>query len=189
LRVAEIGPGVEQRNVLIGIEQLLVLVLSVELDQSLSQVTQRCRGRKSAIHKGPTSALRGDFAAHDGLGSVGLLEDCLNGGDLLAGPHEVQRGASAEKQTNGLDENRLAGAGLSREHVERLFKLDGGRLDDCQVSNCEVTNHGRAAVQACTVRPPTARDGEPSFQSSLESIPLSGVAPDSSPIQRRLRSK
>ncbi len=58
------------------------------------------------------------------LAAVGGFEDGLDGGEVFAGADQVVRSAAAEQQAHGADQHRLAGAGLSCQDVERLFKLD-----------------------------------------------------------------
>jgi hypothetical protein len=52
------------------------------------------------------------------------------------------RGSAAEEKANGFHEDRFAGARLACEDVERRFKLDSDRLDDRQVTDGEISNHG-----------------------------------------------
>ena len=48
------------------------------------------------------------------------------------------RRAAAQQQADGLDEHRLAGAGLAGQDVERLFKLDRQtELDDREIPDAE----------------------------------------------------
>ena len=99
------------------IEQRLVLVLAVELDEAAGQLLERAGGRERAVDERAAAPLRGDLAADEQL-LAAALEDGLDGGGVLAGADEVARGAAAEQQSDGLDENRLAGAGLAGQDVE-----------------------------------------------------------------------
>ena len=63
----ESRPGVEQRQVLRRVEQLLVFVLAVELDEAVGKILER-RGRgERAVDEGAAAALRGDLATDDQL--------------------------------------------------------------------------------------------------------------------------
>ena len=65
--------------------------------------------------------------------SPAALEDRLDRGGVLAGADEVAGGAPAEQQADGLDEDRLAGAGLAGQDVEARVELDLDRVDDREV--------------------------------------------------------
>ena len=141
LAVVKAGPGVEQRQVLARIEQLLVFVLAMQFDQPVGEVLECAGGGQRSGDEGPAAALRGDFAADDDLLPPSVFEDGFDGGQLLAGADQILRGAAAEEEPDGFDEDGFAGAGLARQDVERLFKVDGDRLDDRQVANGEIANH------------------------------------------------
>ena len=109
---------------LIGIEQLLMFVLAVQLDESIRQVLQRAGGGQRAGDERAAPTLRRDLAPDDDLLRRRSFEDRLDRGELFAGADQILRRASAQEQADGLDEDRLAGAGFARQDVERLFKFD-----------------------------------------------------------------
>ena len=55
----------------------------------------------------------------------------------LARANEIGRGAGAEQQSDGFDEDGLARSGLSREHVEPRLELDLHGLDHREVADAE----------------------------------------------------
>ena len=64
---------------------------------------------------------------------------------VLAGADEVARGAAAEQQADGLDEDRLAGAGLARQDVQAGVELDLDRVDDREVPDAQEAEHAERA--------------------------------------------
>ncbi len=69
------------------------------------------------------------------------VEDRFDRGEILAGADEVLSSPAAEQQPDGLDENRLAGAGFARQDVERRFEFDGHRFDDRDIPYGEIADH------------------------------------------------
>ena len=76
----------------------------------------------------------------------GVFENRFDGGLRFAGSDEIGGGAGAEKQTDGFDEDGLAGAGLSRQDIEPGFELDLDGLDHRQVADAEETQHARGTA-------------------------------------------
>ena len=130
------------------IEQLLMFVLPVQLDEPVRQILERRRGRERAVDERAAPALRRDLAANDQLAAVFGFEDRFDGGEVFAGANQVLGRASAEQEPDGFDEDGLAGAGLARQDVERLFKVDGHRLDHREVADGQVSNHGECLRRA-----------------------------------------
>ena len=124
------------------IEQLLMLVLAMQLDEPVRKILERRRGRERAVDERAASALRGDLASNDQLAAVFGLEDRFDGGEIFAGANEILSRASAEQEPDGFDEDGFASAGFASQDVERLFKVDGHRLDDREVADGQVANHG-----------------------------------------------
>ena len=83
--------------------------------------------------------------------------------ELLAGPHQVARRAGAEQQADGLDEDRLAGAGLARQHGEAGVELDLEPLDDGEMLDAQIAQHGGSRETGGVWR----RDAEETPQSHL----------------------
>ena len=116
---SQAGPGVEDREVLIGIQKLLMLVLSVELDQPVRQVFERGGRGQRARDEGAAPALRGDLASNDDL--AGHRASKIASTVARSSPVRTRsvRRAAAEQEADGLDEDRFAGAGFARQDVER----------------------------------------------------------------------
>src|SRR4029077_15760789 len=74
---------IEHREVRGRIEQRLMLVLTVQLDETRRQVLQRTGRGEGAVDEGAAPALRGDLAAHQELFPA-VLEDRFDGGNALA---------------------------------------------------------------------------------------------------------
>ncbi len=133
---------VQQIEVRGRIEQDLVLVLSVEIHQRPGGVAERRTRDERAVHEGAAPALRRDLAADDHFPAVRLFEHRLDGRGLFAGPDQVRAGASADQQPYGADQDGLARAGFSGEHVEAGRELELETIDDGEVGDAEEPNHG-----------------------------------------------
>ena len=96
-----------------GIEQHLVLVLPVEVDERAGEVAQRAARHERAVDERAASSLRRHFPAHDDFATVGGVEHGFDRGGFLAGAHELGRGAAADEQADGAEEDGLAGAGFA----------------------------------------------------------------------------
>ena len=140
-RLLEPRVAVEQIEMAVGDEQALVFVLPVHLEQASGQVAQRARGGQRAVDERAAAALRGDLAAHDDFLVAGV-EDRLDGRQLLARPHEIARRPRAQQESHRLDQDGLAGAGLSGEHGEPGVELDLEPFDDGQMLNTQIAQHG-----------------------------------------------
>ena len=121
-----------------------MLVLPVQLDEARG----RGRAARAAVASAPSMKERlrpwlRDLAADDQLAAVASLEDGFDGRLRLAGPDQVGGRAAAEQQADGLDEDRLAGAGLPGQDVEAGLELDLDGLDDRQVPDAEEAEHVR----------------------------------------------
>jgi biopolymer transport protein TolQ len=134
---------------LLWVEKQLVFVLPMQLHQTVREVLQCASGGERPRNERAASALRRDFATHDNFVSV-VFEDRLNGSEVLSRPDQILRRSSPQQETDGLDENGLAGAGLARQNIERVFKFDCDRLEDRQVPDRQVTNHKSLRIMGLT---------------------------------------
>ena len=82
-----------------------------------------------------------DFAADDQFRAVPVLEERLDRGDGLTGPHEVGGRTSPEQEADGLDQNRLAGARLAGQRGEAAVELDLDGLDHREVADAQQAEH------------------------------------------------
>ena len=71
-----------------GIEQRLMLVLTVELDELRGQISQRACGGQFAVDEGAAAALSGDFTPNQPFPAA-AFEDRFNSCLLLAGSNQV----------------------------------------------------------------------------------------------------
>jgi hypothetical protein len=136
----QVSVRVEQVEVALRIEQHLVLVLSVQLDESVREFAQRSRRRERIVHEGPAATLCRDLAADDHLAAVDL-EDGLNAGGIGARAHQVARRPPAEKEADRLDQDRLARARLASEDVQAGLELDLDLIDDREIADRQVPQH------------------------------------------------
>ena len=118
-----------------------MFVLAVQFDEPIRQVFEGRGGGQRAVDECAAPALRGDLAPDDQLAAVFGLENRFDGGDVFAGANQVLGRASAEQQADGFDEDGFSGAGLACQDIERLFKVDGHRLDDRKVADGQIANH------------------------------------------------
>jgi hypothetical protein len=105
-----------------------------------SRSAQRGGGDERAVDERAAASLRRDFAAHDHFPAE-RLEYGLDGSGVFTGANEVRAGASADEQPDGADENRFAGAGLSRQHGEAGSEFDVQPIDDGQIAYAEKADH------------------------------------------------
>ncbi len=90
-----------------------MLVLPVQVDERAGELAQRAARDERAVDERAAASLRRDFPPHDDLAAVRGVEDGFDRGGFLAGAHELGRGAPADEQADGADEDGLAGAGLA----------------------------------------------------------------------------
>ncbi len=156
----------------VGLEQSLVIVLAVQLDQTRREIAKRRRGGQRAVDERATASLRRDLPADDHFAVAGV-EDRLDGRDVFARPHEVARRARAKQQSDGFDEDRLAGARFARQDVQAGFELDLDFVDDREVLDAQVAQHGAPNLGIGVVgEPPAAQAFRPaSAASSIVAYP------------------
>src|SRR4029453_9382339 len=118
------------------------------------QVLQRAGGGERAVDERAAPSLRGQLAPDDDLTAVDL-EQRLNCCRVLAGSHTLARRAATEQQADGFDEDRLARAGFTRQDVEAGVEIDLEPLDDGQVFDAQIPQHGEKAGEC--------REGDPGY--------------------------
>jgi len=122
----------------------------VDVDQQATQLAELARGRRTAVEPGGAATadlpaqhqLRLGIEAHllqqgEGGGDVGDLEHALHQRPLGAVAHLVGAGPGAEREGQGVDDQRLAAAGLPRQQVEAGAEADLRARDQRQVTNPE----------------------------------------------------
>ena len=153
--VAESGVGVEQLALAVGAQQRLRCVLAVDVDQSLAELAQQRGGGRVAIHQRARAPLGVDHPAQQhaarvagelALGQPGVerlaaAEACADVGARRAFADHAGVGAPAHRQRQGVEQDRLARAGLAGEHREARAELDVERIDDDEVAKSQREQH------------------------------------------------
>ena len=145
-----------------------MLVLAVERQQRAAGVAQVGRRGAAAAEVGARAALGAHAAGeHDlvGVGRqpvaelgaqlLGQREDALDVGLGRAGPHDPGPRLAAEQQVERVGEHGLARARLAGEHVQARPEAQLGALDEQEVLDTQLVEHGRR----CTSRLGTDRPG------------------------------
>src|SRR5262245_38688523 len=118
-----------------------MLVLSVQLDQTVSQLPEGSGSGERAVNERSAPPLARDLPADNYLRRIGGLEDCLDRGLRLAGSDQISRGARSQKEAYGLDEDGLSCSRFTSEDVEAWLELDLDRLDHGEVANAKQAKH------------------------------------------------
>ena len=161
--VIEVCVAIENLAMALGAEQRMLLVLSVDLHQRRADFAEALhRGEFAVDRHARASAALGDHPAHDQLAARAVafargqfrhrslaleLEQSLDDCFLLAGANHIGRRARAEQQSERAQDDRFAGAGLARKHVEAGAELEMSFLDDREVAYVQFEQHpGRARL-------------------------------------------
>ncbi len=145
-RIRMSGERIEQSHVLGGIEQRLVLVLTVQIDAARAELPQRRRRREHIVDEGTAASLGRDLAAHDDVRGAPVLEDRLHGGEVLARSNEIRAGAAAHEQIDRFDQHRLARAGFAGQDVQAGFEFDLEPVEDRQMAYSQESKHVEAGT-------------------------------------------
>ena len=144
------GEGVEQASLGVGVEERLVLVLAVDVDQQPAQLAELAGSRRAAVQ--PRGAAAADLPAENELGlrlEAHLLQQREGGGDVGDLEHALDQrpfgavadlvgaGPGAEREGQGVDDQRLAAARLAGQQVETGAEADLRARDQRQVTNPE----------------------------------------------------
>ena len=147
---------VEQGELRRGLQQRLMRVLAVHVEQQFAEFAQLRERDRRAVDPRLAAAARIDRPSHQHAGLVGAVDRLrLQPGDDIAArakfrtdlgacrafAHDVGVGAFAERQEQGVDQDRLAGAGLPGQHREAGREVEFERLDDDEVADCERQQH------------------------------------------------
>ena len=117
-----------------------MLVLPVQLDQTPGQILERASGRQRAVDEGAAPSLGRDLAADQQLFPA-AVENRFNGSRVLPRPHEVARRPPSEQQADGFHQDRLAGAGFTRQDIQPGVEVNLHRVDDGKVPDAEEPEH------------------------------------------------
>ena len=140
-----------------GIDQRALVVLAVDFDQRGAQFLHCLHAHRLVVDEGARAPVRQLHAAQDQfvLGrNVMRLEqrpcrmvalDLEHGGDLaLLDAVADQRlvAAPAQRQREGVEQDRLAGAGLAGEHGKAAGEIDVEPVDQHDVADGKPGKHG-----------------------------------------------
>ncbi len=173
-REREAAMMVKQRALQRRLEQRLLLVLAVDLDQQLAEPAQQAAADRLVVDEGARAAVGRDQAAQHQLvlgGDAVLGEQALHAAVAEVGErrgdralrrtlaHQRAVGAPAEREPHGIEQDRLAGAGLAGQHAEAFGELEVEPLDQDDVADHEAGQHGagRRVRAACISRCASAR--------------------------------
>ena len=155
-------PGVIVQNALVvgGVEQADRVVLPVDVDEPAAQFPQDSGGGRHPVDAAAALALGGDLPGQQQLVAAliaRLFQAVLDGGGHLlegrpdhrlggAGADQLTGSAAAQNGIDGVDQDRLAGAGLAGQDVQSLFKVDVGLLDDGHIFDLQAAQHDLSLV-------------------------------------------
>ena len=153
--VAEV---VEQLALRGGARQRLEFVLPVDIDDERADIAQQLQRHRNAIEVAARTAIVGDDAAHGELvfRLDGLLREHfaqrrraladVEGGRELgafgARAHHFGTALAAGEQRERVDHDGFAGAGFAREHREAGAHFEIDEIDDGEVTNLQMGQHG-----------------------------------------------
>ena len=152
--------GVDERAVRARLDEGAVGVLAVDFHQRRAERAQRLDADRLVVDEGAGAAVGELHPAHDHLVVVAeigeeivvgehaarrmLLGDVEDGGHLtLLGALAHQRGvaAGAERQGEGIEQDRFAGAGLAGQHRETGPEIDVQPIDQDDIADGKADEH------------------------------------------------
>ena len=151
------GILVEQAAVGVGFEQRLVLVLAVDVDQQFAEGLEIAQRAGGAVDIAARAPFAGDDPAQNaravvvqvafgqpgaGFGDVLQVEAGEDVRLVRAGADHAAVGAVAQGQAEGVEHDRLAGAGLAGDHRHAALQFEVQMFDDGVVVNGQVHQHG-----------------------------------------------
>ncbi len=150
--------GIEQGTVGDGVDQRAVVVLAMDFDQTPADVAQRLGTDRCVVEESAGAAVRQLQPAQDeaALGLDVLAphhvpgrvvgRDIEHGRDLsllLALAHRGSVAAAAERQREGIEQDRFAGTGLPGQHRQARPELKVEPVDQYDVPDTKLGEHGR----------------------------------------------
>ena len=141
-----------------GIHQRAFVVLAVDLDQHGAQRLQHLRAHRLVVGEGAGAAVRELHAPKDQLVR---RRDAVLGHEHMrrmrarqiegrrhlsfagAVAHQRHIAARAERECKGIEQDRLAGAGLAGQHRKAGRKIDVEPIDQDDVADGEAGEHRR----------------------------------------------
>ena len=140
------------------VEQSAVVGLPMDFHQHAAQIAQQANAHRLVIHECARAAIRRDRTPQDdfAVGRNFVFRDQGESGMVFGQIEDRDRGAlrraganarsparaCAGRQSQGIEQNGFARAGLTREHVETGRKIQRHVLDQNEVANLERREHG-----------------------------------------------
>ena len=153
---AKLPETVQQLALRLGAGERLVRVLAVQVEQQGAHFRELRQCGRPAVDPRATSALRVEHAAQQQLGAGielvrrepvtrGILRAEVEGrrelGTLGAWPQLAQLETIPQQKGKGVEEDRLAGAGLAGQDREPGPELDIQRVDDDEIADRQQAQH------------------------------------------------
>ena len=156
--VIEATEGVQKAAMRRGIDQSAVVVLAVDLHQRRAELLHHLNADRLVVDEGAGAAIGELDAAQDQRVFIGDIVGLENGAGGMArtdfedgrhlpllGALAYQRlvAAAAQRQREGIQQDRLAGAGLAGQHGEVRGEIDVEPVDQDDVADRKTGEHGR----------------------------------------------
>lgn len=147
------GKRVNQVELIAGVEQTLLVMLSVDIQQKWSEILQCRNSRRLIVDENAISSIAGNLAANDNFGAFRIkanaleavcdvrLEDSFHDSARFSGSDSFRQRLRAGYQSESVDDNRLAGASLAGEQVKPVCEMDFEMIDQCEVADSKKTQH------------------------------------------------
>ncbi len=157
--------GIEQLALFGGPHQRLEFVLPVDVEHRADDLAQQLHRNLLAVEPGARAAVAVEDAPHDelvarlvdGLLLQAVAQAARRGPQVERRHHlrafgiaanQVGAAAAAGGERQRIDDDRLAGARLAREHREAGREIDVERVDDGEIADAEVREHQRSCPAA-----------------------------------------
>ena len=148
--------GIEQCRVGGFLEELLIVILSVDVDQQPTHLTSDGDGDGLAVEAGTSPPVRAEHAGEHQLallaGKAHLLhggddsgiqigKDGADGGTALPRADQLAGDTVAKQEIDGVKNDRLARTGLTAENGKALAQVQIQRFDDGDILNMQTLQH------------------------------------------------
>ena len=150
--------AVEHGALEVRLDQAQLVALAMDAQEIGGEVGEQPQRGRLIVDEDAVAAAAADLPAHQHLGALRLqprllqhrppavplgLEDPGDRQRLGPGAHHLGAGPRPREQRERIDDDRLAGPGLARKHVEPRPELDGGFGQDGQVADVDLAQHVR----------------------------------------------
>jgi hypothetical protein len=132
---------IERRELVGRPQNRKVIRLPVDIDRALRERLELLDGRRLAVQPRSGPAREPDRSFEDDR-ALGQGKGCLDGRPLRAGRDDLAAPARAENERQRIDHERLACAGLAREHVEARAGDHDHRFRHSEPGDGDPLKHG-----------------------------------------------